>query len=557
MTLGGLALAVGILVDDATVEIENIHRNIGHATSRSCRRSSTARSRSPCRRSSRRCASASCSCRSSFITGRGEVALRAARDGGRVRDADVVLPLANARARRWCATCWAKRAASRGRTHGRRGSIGRRARGVRARLRAAPQRATAAGSRWACSSTGAVRRSAFARVRRRLARAASRCSGATSSRRSTPGQIKLHVRAPPGTRIEETEQRFARVEDVDPPGRARQRDRRRCSTTSASPYSGINLSLSEGVADLVGGRRDPASRSRRTTGRRAGYVRALRARPARSSSRTRRSSSSRRTSRRRCSTSGSPAPIDVQVVGADRQRGRDVRGRAGARRRGSRASPARSTCTSRRSPTRRSSASTSIARWRSKAGLTQRDVASDLLVSLSSSGAGLAELLARPEARRPVPGRRPDAAVRDRLDATRCARRRLSTRRGKPQLLGNVATLVAHRGRRRTSRTTTSRRTFDVQANVDGTRPRRGRGGRAQGRRRHAPRRLPRGTSRRVKGQVESMDASFGGLGCGLVFAVRARLPAHGRQLPVVARPVHHPDGAARARSRASSGCSS
>ena len=29
MTLGGLALAVGILVDDATVEIENTHRNMG------------------------------------------------------------------------------------------------------------------------------------------------------------------------------------------------------------------------------------------------------------------------------------------------------------------------------------------------------------------------------------------------------------------------------------------------------------------------------------------------------------------------------------------------
>ena len=28
MTLGGLALAIGILVDDATVAIENIHRNI-------------------------------------------------------------------------------------------------------------------------------------------------------------------------------------------------------------------------------------------------------------------------------------------------------------------------------------------------------------------------------------------------------------------------------------------------------------------------------------------------------------------------------------------------
>src|SRR5436305_9383465 len=28
MTLGGMALAVGILVDDATVEIENVHRNL-------------------------------------------------------------------------------------------------------------------------------------------------------------------------------------------------------------------------------------------------------------------------------------------------------------------------------------------------------------------------------------------------------------------------------------------------------------------------------------------------------------------------------------------------
>ena len=65
MTLGGLALAVGILVDDATVTIENIERNLRGGQAAARRRSSTAPRRSRCRRSSRRCASASCSCRCS------------------------------------------------------------------------------------------------------------------------------------------------------------------------------------------------------------------------------------------------------------------------------------------------------------------------------------------------------------------------------------------------------------------------------------------------------------------------------------------------------------
>ena len=64
MTLGGLALAVGILVDDATVAIENINPHLEEGKD-SSRRFSTARSRSPFRRSSPRSASASCSCRCS------------------------------------------------------------------------------------------------------------------------------------------------------------------------------------------------------------------------------------------------------------------------------------------------------------------------------------------------------------------------------------------------------------------------------------------------------------------------------------------------------------
>ena len=65
MTLGGLALAVGILVDDATVTIENIERYLEEGTT-CTRRSSRVRPRSRCRRWFRRCASASCSCRCSF-----------------------------------------------------------------------------------------------------------------------------------------------------------------------------------------------------------------------------------------------------------------------------------------------------------------------------------------------------------------------------------------------------------------------------------------------------------------------------------------------------------
>ena len=64
MTLGGLALAVGILVDDATVTIENINYISSRART-SKARSWTARGRSSFPRPCRCSASASCSCRCS------------------------------------------------------------------------------------------------------------------------------------------------------------------------------------------------------------------------------------------------------------------------------------------------------------------------------------------------------------------------------------------------------------------------------------------------------------------------------------------------------------
>ena len=89
MTLGGLSLAVGILVDDATVEIENIHRNLARCRkpmhARHPRRSAADRGALP---SWRRCASASSSSPIAFISGGGEAPLQfPLAHGRRLRDA--------------------------------------------------------------------------------------------------------------------------------------------------------------------------------------------------------------------------------------------------------------------------------------------------------------------------------------------------------------------------------------------------------------------------------------------------------------------------------------
>ena len=88
MTLGGLALAVGILVDEATVEVENIHTQFEHTPT--IARGGPARQRT--RRRCRACwpcsASWRCSCRRSSWKGR-PAAVRAAVAGGRLRDDDV------------------------------------------------------------------------------------------------------------------------------------------------------------------------------------------------------------------------------------------------------------------------------------------------------------------------------------------------------------------------------------------------------------------------------------------------------------------------------------
>jgi len=151
-------------------------------------------------------------------------------------------------------------------------------------------------------------------------------------------------------------------------------------------------------------------------------------------------------------------------------------------------------------------------------GLTQKDVANNLLVSLSSSGQvmpnywvdpknGVSYLVAVQEPQYDVS----DMAALNRLPVSGGAK-------SEPQLLSNLAAV----SRRKTNEVINHydvQPTFDVYANVAG----RDLGGvaadvdhvlegfRAQ---------LPHGTQLTVRGQVESMNSSFAGLGVGLIAAI-------------------------------------
>jgi multidrug efflux pump subunit AcrB len=195
------------------------------------------------------------------------------------------------------------------------------------------------------------------------------------------GLIKLHVRGPPSTRIEESETRFARIEDsiktVIPPAQIDT-----MLDNIGIPYSSINLSLSEGVlvspADgdiLIALKHDHAPTP--------GYVREL-----------------RRTLNARypdttffflapdISTQvlnfGLPAPIDVQVIGPP---GQEAQTEGVAQRLAAQiaripgAADVHLAQVS-RAPELRIDVDRTMAQ---QFGMTERDVASDLLVSLSSS----------------------------------------------------------------------------------------------------------------------------------------------------------------------------
>ncbi len=233
MTLGGLALAVGILVDDATVTIENINYHLEQGKD----------------------------VETAILDGAHQIALPALVSTLSICIVFVPMFLlagiANSCSsrwrRRWCSRCWPPTCCRapwcrRWPNSGSR-STTRSASGAGAARRASRSASSAASS--ACASAimrCSSRRSTAGRASPRCFSApwppprcspfrSARCpgSGRISSRRVDGGQIKLHLRARTGTRIEETAALCDRGRGDDPRNHSRQARSPPSSTTSACP----------------------------------------------------------------------------------------------------------------------------------------------------------------------------------------------------------------------------------------------------------------------------------------------------------------------------------
>jgi multidrug efflux pump subunit AcrB len=327
------------------------------------------------------------------------------------------------------------------------------------------------------------------------------------------GLIKLHVRGAPGTRIEQTERDFAQIEaavrELIP-----EREIQTLIDNLGQPVSGINLSLSEGalISPADGQMLISLAEGHAPT---ADYVR-----------RMREVLSERFPDKTffflapdistQVLNFGLAAPIDVQVVGAV---GREDETLAYAQRVLDEVKRVPGVADAHlaqvpRGPQLRVDVDRSMA---ARAGLTQRDVASDLLVSLSSSGQVAPSYWLDPRGVQYLVAVQTPQYANDSVHALE--RTPVSTGADStPQLLSNLASVSRGAGPVNITHFNVAR-TYDVQANVqdadlgsvvDGVR---------QVLARLRPE-LPRGAKATLLGQGASMSSSFRGLGFGLAFAV-------------------------------------
>lgn len=327
------------------------------------------------------------------------------------------------------------------------------------------------------------------------------------------GLIKLHVRGVPGTRIEETERRISgiirTIRSVIPPEEIEM-----MIDNLGTPTSGINLSLSEGalISSADGQIQIALKEGHAPTEK---YVHQLRkVLPAAYPESTFFFLAPDISTQ--VLNFGLPAPIDVQVTGAvgNEQKTYDVAAAIAEKLKDVPGAADVHLAQVQARPQLRIDVDRTMA---SEMGMTQRDVASDVLVSLSSSTQVSPSFwLDKRGVQYLVAVQTPQYQV-DSVDALNTTPLSTGTR-GAPQLLSNVAHLSRSAGPVNVTHVNATR-TFDVQANVDGTDL--GTVATAiDGIIDSMKKDFPRGTQVKVKGQVESMRSSFRGLGFGLIFAV-------------------------------------
>jgi len=325
------------------------------------------------------------------------------------------------------------------------------------------------------------------------------------------GQFRLHVRAPAGTRLEATEERFyevgRKIREVIPPNEIDN-----VLDNIGLPVSGINLAFSDNatIGESDGEILVSLQPKHRPT---ADYVRILREKLHRDFPDMDFYFSAPDIVSQILNF-GIPAPIDIQVTGRDPKDydlANDIKARVTQ-------IPGAADVHVHQvvhGPDLR----VNVDRTRAEQiGLTQNDVARTMLVSLSSSGQNAPNYWLNFQN-----GVNYQVAVQTpqyKIDTLQDLRNTpvVAPNLPRPELLGNLATIE-----RRESPIIVNhynvQPVFDVLANVQG----RDLGGVADQINKvvdEAKSKLPRGTFLSVRGQVESMNKSFAGIGAGILFAI-------------------------------------
>ncbi len=328
------------------------------------------------------------------------------------------------------------------------------------------------------------------------------------------GQIRLHVRAPAGTRIEETERYFGEVTEVIrqliPPQEVKV-----VIDNIGIPNSGINLSLSDGalmsaadgeilvtLSEEHGPTADYIARLRRELNDRFPRLTFFFSPPDIVT---------------QVLNFGLPAPIDVQLVGPRGNLAQNYKLAVQIRDRIAEI-PGAVDAHLQQVPYTPELQVTADRTLLSQLSLSQQDVASDLLVSLSGNGQTAPNFWLDPKngVQYPLVVQTPQSKI-DSL-STLAATPASTRSSADPQLLANLASVSHRLGPTNVTHYNTAV-SFDVLAGVQGTDL--GRVSRAIDRLLDEVRpTLPRGTTVVVRGQVQTMRTSFEGLSFGLIFAV-------------------------------------